>query len=247
VTLRAVLFDYGGTLVVGRKSWDEVMPVAVHSAYRTMKRFGLALPYDQYLQLNERAFQKSKALELETNRDVPDLVTYRRIIGNLFPSRTSTWKNRIALAAADSFWATAKKNFILRHGTKPALRELKAMKMRMAVLSNHHHPKALMEHLKELGIATYFLKVYASAKVGLRKPDPRFFAMCLASIKVPPQDAAYVGDSIEYDLKGASSAGMRTIIISESSPSDLWGSTRDAPDFVVHDLLEVPRIISSLS
>jgi epoxide hydrolase-like predicted phosphatase len=247
LVVRAVLFDYGGTLTEVKRPWKEVKPVAVFSAFKTMKRNGLRLPFEQYRELNDSIFQKNSALELEVNRDVPDPVTYQEIVDSLFPSRTKAWRRKVAAQAADAFWGVAKRNFVLRKSTRPTLKKLKAMKLRLAVISNHHYPKALTEHLAELRIASYFSKVYASAKAGLRKPDPRFFEMCLASIKVHPREAIYIGDSLEYDVEGANRAGMYTILVSGRLSSSRKDETGVSPDFVVHDLLEVPQIVTFLS
>jgi hypothetical protein len=85
--------------------------------------------------------QKSGALEVEVNRDVPDLLTYQNVIDALFPSKSKTWHRKAAIKAADAFWAEATGNFTLRNSTRPTLRKLKAMKLRMAIISNHHHRK----------------------------------------------------------------------------------------------------------
>ena len=68
MVVEAVLFDYGGTLIENNKPWAEVKPAAVLSAYRTMKRVGLKLPFEQYKELNDSVFQKTEALELAENR-----------------------------------------------------------------------------------------------------------------------------------------------------------------------------------
>jgi HAD superfamily hydrolase (TIGR01549 family) len=240
------MFDYGGTLVEVRKPWDEVEPAAIFSVYKTMGRIGLKMHFEQYKELNDSMFQKSKALEIEANRDVPDLLTYQSIVDALFPSKSKAWRRKAATKAVDVFWAEATRNFTLRNSTRPTLGKLKAMKLRMAIISNHHHPQALVRHLNRLRIASYFSGIYVSAEVGLRKPDPRFFEKCLTMMKARPRNSVYVGDSMKYDVEGANSAGMRTILLSGSSSPDMQHNTGTKPAFIVHDLLEVPQIVSSL-
>jgi putative hydrolase of the HAD superfamily len=100
--------------------------------------------------------------------------------------------------------------------------------------------------LNQLRIVSYFSGIYLSAEVGLRKPDPRFFEKCLAMMKASPRNSVYVGDSMKYDVEGANSAGMHTILLSESSLPDMQDNAGTKPNFIVHNLLEVPQIVSSL-
>jgi putative hydrolase of the HAD superfamily len=246
VVVKAVIFDYGGTLVQMKKPWEEVKPKVVLAAYTALKQAGLKLPFEQYQRFNDLVFQRCKELEDKENRDIPDLVAYQEIVDTLFPSCTKAWRRRAAARANSAAWASPTMCLRLRRGTKPALRKLRTLKLKMTVLSNHHNPQALIEHLNELGIASYFSEVVVSASTGLRKPDPRFFEMCLRRTRVHPDQAVLVGDSLEYDIKGAKEAGIRTILLCVELPYDRLSPRRINPDFVTHDLLEVPRIVSSI-
>ncbi len=44
--------------------------------------------------------------------------------------------------------------------------------------------------------------------VGIAKPDPRIFADALATLGLPPERVAYVGDSYVNDVGGATAAGL---------------------------------------
>ena len=247
VTVRAVLFDYGGTLVREREPWKEAKPRAVYSAYEVLRRAGLKLAFEEYIEVNDTAFKKTTMLELKESRDIPDVITYKDIVDSLFQSQTEAWRRKAAIQAEVAFWATATKNFALRRGARPMLKRLKVMKLRMAVLSNHRYPMAEVEHLNRLRIAPYFSRIMISAQVGLRKPDPRFFRKCLSSVRVSPDEAVFVGDSPAYDVQGAKRAGMHSILFAGDGSSG-WNESADIePDFIVHDLAEVPNVVSSLS
>lgn len=247
--MKIVLFDYGGTLVAVSRPWAEVKPLAVLSSFKAMERAGLALPFKEYRGLSESVFQKNKAIEATEKRDIPDVVSYREIVDDLFPSKARAWRREVAASATEAFWSVAKKNFVPRDGTVQMLRRLKELGLRMAVVSNHHHPPALRRHLEELHISSYFSRVYASASVGMRKPDVRFFGKCLRDMRTHPDQAIFVGDSLEYDIEGAKKAGLRTILVTGgwlAEPRDQIGTSDVVSDFVVSDLLEVPRIVSSM-
>lgn len=255
--IKAVLFDYGGTLVEPKEPWDRVKAGAVRSAYALMKHRGLHLTYDEFEERDRAVFQRFARLEADENRDVPDLVKYRELVGELFPTKSRVWLERLARKANDSFWQVAIKNYVAKENALTTLRELESMGLRLALVSNHHDPEALARSLKRLRLRNHFLCVVASAGAGVRKPDPRIFKMCLSSIRVSPSRAAFVGDSLANDVVGAKLAGMRSILVVDDSP-EREASFRDAPlgakpeamnaapDFTVQDLSEVPPLIHSM-
>lgn len=69
------------------------------------------------------------------------------------------------------------------------------------------------QHAKidRLGIRGRFGAVVVSGDIGIHKPDPRIFEICLDALGVAPDRAVYVGDHYENDVIGAGSTGMRAI------------------------------------
>lgn len=65
--------------------------------------------------------------------------------------------------------------------------------------------------LDRLGIRDRFGAVVVSGDIGIHKPDPRIFEMCLSALGVAPGRAVYVGDHYENDVLGARGAGMRAV------------------------------------
>lgn len=240
--IKAVLFDYGGTLVRPRRPWEEVKPAAVAVPYALLLRHGLKAPYTEYAALNNSVFDRYSELEKQTECDVPDVEKYRELVATLFPSSSNAWRDRIAAKANNAFWNFATANYVLQIGARRCLSSLKSMKLRQAVVSNHHNQRALTNHLARLGIKSYFVRVMASSRVGYRKPDRRIFTICLSSLRAQPSEAVFVGDSIPYDILGAKQAGMATILIGKESPSN----EGERPDFTVVSLAEVPKIVSAL-
>jgi putative hydrolase of the HAD superfamily len=60
-----------------------------------------------------------------------------------------------------------------------------------------------------------FEVVIESARVGLRKPDPRIYHMACDALGVQPHEAVFL-DDIGVNLKGARALGMTTIKVDES-------------------------------
>jgi len=59
-------------------------------------------------------------------------------------------------------------------------------------------------------VMALFDHVIESAKIGLRKPDPRIYRMMVEALKVDPKDCVYL-DDLGVNLKPARDMGMTTI------------------------------------
>jgi FMN phosphatase YigB (HAD superfamily) len=47
--------------------------------------------------------------------------------------------------------------------------------------------------------------------VGVEKPDPAIFAFALEALDLPAERCIYVGDSVHFDVNGASAAGIAAV------------------------------------
>ncbi|MDV3244329.1 MAG: HAD family hydrolase [Nitrososphaerales archaeon] len=239
--IKAVLFDYGGTLVRSAKPWEEIKPRALLAAYRYLKRHGLEVPYDRYLEVNAEVFGKYAKLEAVKERDIPDRLKYFDLVGDLFPEATKRQRLMLASGANDSFWGVANKNFKLRKETKASLGQLEAMGLKLGIVSNHHDSRSLMNSLRTHGIEPRFDPIVVSEAVKVRKPNPAIFRLCLSAMRVKPKDALFVGDSAQYDVAGAKAAGMPVIMIGRPDADG------PKPDFAVDDLAAVPRLVAEMN
>lgn len=61
-----------------------------------------------------------------------------------------------------------------------------------------------------------------SSSVGLRKPDPRIYALALDELEVPASEALFVGDGANDELAGAERVGMTSVLL-EVPPEKLPG------------------------
>jgi putative hydrolase of the HAD superfamily len=96
-------------------------------------------------------------------------------------------------------------------GVPDALRELRALGLRLVVVSNWD--VSLHERLAETGLAPLLDGAVASAEAGAAKPDPRIFSRALALAGVRAAEALHVGDSPVEDGEGARAAGIRAVLI----------------------------------
>ena len=78
--------------------------------------------------------------------------------------------------------------------------------------------------IEAIGLADVLPYVVASSEAGSAKPDTGIFRTACAGLGVPPDEAAYVGDRLVIDAKGAAAAGLTGIWLDRSGdpvPEDL--------------------------
>jgi putative hydrolase of the HAD superfamily len=112
--------------------------------------------------------------------------------------------------------------------TVPALDRLRALGLRLAVISNFD--ERLPDLLASLDLERRVDLVVPSAALGVAKPNPAIFRNTLELLGVAASEALHVGDHRLEDVEGAQAAGMEAVLLErgarergavESSVSDL--------------------------
>ncbi|MBU4556006.1 MAG: HAD-IA family hydrolase [Actinobacteria bacterium] len=101
---------------------------------------------------------------------------------------------------------------------RPAFLRVRERGMRVGIISNWD--RRLESLLSNLGLGDLIDTVISSAAVGLRKPDPRIFEMACDRLGVAPAQAVHVGDHHYADILGATSVGMRAVLIDRHGIDD---------------------------
>ena len=127
------------------------------------------------------------------------------------------WADLDAYHAASNLWE------VVLGGVPEALAKLRAMGLRIVVVSNANG--TLRAKLGRLGLEGLVDAILDSHEVGVEKPDPRIFEIALAAAGVAPEAAIHVGDLYEVDVVGARAAGIRAVLV---DPADLHAH-RDCP------------------
>jgi putative hydrolase of the HAD superfamily len=114
----------------------------------------------------------------------------------------------------------------------PALRALRAMGLRLVVVSNWDH--SLHERLDETGLSPLLDGAVASAEFGAAKPDPAIFLHALELVGVPPGAAWHVGDSRREDVEGAQAAGLFGLLIARDGAPGAIASLAELPELCAY-------------
>ena len=91
----------------------------------------------------------------------------------------------------------------------PCLGALRAAGFRIGIAGNQ--PEAVETSLAALGVPSDFIA--SSARWGVEKPDPAFFAKAVEAAGAPAHAIAYVGDRLDNDVLPAKAARMFSVFI----------------------------------
>lgn len=224
MAIRAVLFDWGGT-IVRDDSLVFSAPAAAVAGY-VRKRLDYEVADADF----ERAFQAVlPEYKPGQTEGAPHL---SRLLGAAF-----TWLG-LAVGARDVdtcarlFFQEATQGLAVYDDARALLASLRFRGYRIGVVTNAIFPSALFgPKVNELGLAGYIDTFVSSADVGVAKPNPGPFLRALSELKLEAQDALFVGDTTETDIAGARAAGMRAVLIERTDRA------RDRAGFLVIERL----------
>lgn len=207
--VRGIIFDYGGTIDSEGDHWSEVIFDAYHAC-------GIPVAYADFRPAyieGERHLARTPLVKpSDTFLQVLRLKIARQFeVLNLPPDRID--------AVAHTAEAVARRCV---SAARPVL-EAFANRYPLALVSNFYGNVEAV--LAEYGIRHLFRAVIESAVVGIRKPDPRIFALGCQALGLEPQQVLVVGDSIDKDILPAQSLGCPTATILGRQ----WRSAADSP------------------
>lgn len=125
----------------------------------------------------------------------------------------------------------------------PVLRALKERGLGVGLLSNTHWPRSFHEHFLERdGLAPYIDARLYSSEMTHTKPHPSAFERALDAVGVRDgRDAVFVGDRLYDDVFGASRVGMRTV----HRPNGTVPAYDVEPDAVITTLPELLDLVDA--
>ena len=119
--------------------------------------------------------------------------------------------------------------------------ETLSRKFRLGVIANQS--EGTEERLSDWGIRDHFTLVFASAELGLSKPDPRIFAAAISRAGCAPAGVLMVGDRLDNDIGPAKSQGCLTMRVKQGfSRFQTPRRAAEIPDFTISSIRELQAI-----
>jgi FMN phosphatase YigB (HAD superfamily) len=85
--------------------------------------------------------------------------------------------------------------------------------------------------------------VLVSEEFGVAKPDPEIFREALRLAGVKPEEAIFVGDSVEFDMAGAWAADIPTVWVNRDERP--WTESGPPPTRQIRSLAELPQLLGA--
>jgi putative hydrolase of the HAD superfamily len=236
--LRAVLFDWGGTLMQDEWS-DEIALEGNRAGLTALGRDGLpdAARFTEYMREHE-----AELFPAVGDDEIDIAAVMLQSFGDQGVDLTDD-DIRAFLQAAHDVWSSY---YTLAASTHALLEALRDRGLRLALVSNTASPQWLLQPvLDRQGLSDRVDAIVLSSEVGKRKPHAAIFERALAEVGAEPQEAIHVGDRLDADVLGASRVGMKTV-------QALWFRADNVsvpvePDFQAFTQMDVLNVVERLT
>ena len=241
--LRAVIFDFGGTLMYGRQDWGPIVAQADDALTSYLRAQGMELNITtfplQFRKRLEKYFKQREKDLLET--------TYTSVLREMLKEKGyDEVPDKIIRNALDALFAVTQTNWVLEEDAIPTLRKLESNGYRMGIISNAGDDQDVQQLARRFGISHYFDFILTSAACSYRKPHPRIFELALSNWYLLPSEAVIVGDNLDADITGAQRVGLYGVWLSRRAAPRTDDQLRIQPDASLSSLTELPAALDRL-
>jgi putative hydrolase of the HAD superfamily len=230
--IRAVLIDLGDTLVHLALPWDDVFQDNLQSLYSYLHGEGLNSAFDEFSKVFIRGFESASTVSHFYKIEIPiqDIVT-KTLRKSKFPVPDLTFVEK----AVVQFYRPEVDAWEPYPDTIETLSAFKAAGYDLGLISNSKSDWAVHAILDRHGLRKFFKVIVTSAAMRKRKPRPDLFAEALGKLGVKPSETVFIGDSLQADILGARTVGIRSIHVLRKPPEH---ALLVAPEATVSSLAE---------
>ena len=242
--IKAIIFDYGGTIDTNSLHWSEVL-------WEGYEHVGIPVSKEEFRQsyvVAERALAKHTYILPEHN--FLDLLTIKCGIETKDLVERGIWQ-------VSDTERKEKSDAVANYCYQYVLKVLEVSRPVIATLAKKY-PLVLVSNfygnietiLKDFQLE-YFQRVIESAVVGVRKPNPQIFQLGVDALRevtgknaeeLPASDILVVGDSYSKDIVPASQIGCPTVWIKGIG----WGEEEvdeSVPTHIIYNIKELLEVL----
>lgn len=215
-SIRAVLFDWGETLVR--------IPGMIHSPERhlaclkrsveelgggsrtpNLRNLGASWPTlrTAYLEACRKHMAHSATTRREHSFEDRFATTLKLLEIEECPEAAvlSRWANRLGELVAQEAEMVDGADYVVRELARHA---------QLAIVSNYPHAPVVHTTLERLGLRHHFSAVVVSSELGWLKPHPELYRTALSRVGARAEEALFVGDDLDNDVRAPKALGLRT-------------------------------------
>jgi putative hydrolase of the HAD superfamily len=232
--VEAVLFDLFDTLIL-LESGEAYYRPSLKKLHEFLVKNGINVSFEDfervYFEIRDKFYSESRNLE-EPHFNVRVSETLKRLGYELDASDPIIKDATTAFAEEFMHYAT------LDSEALNVLRKLHE-KYKLGLVSNFAIPEYGWKLLDKFSLKQFFDAVIISGEINKRKPSPEIFEKALKSLNVEASKALFVGDTLDLDVMGPKSVGMKTILIKRRPIQNV----SIKPDKVITHLCELMSIL----
>lgn len=224
--IKAVIFDYGGTLAESKTPWEIVSEKAVER----LSIDGIDVKAIDFQNAVMDTVEWRRTIHME-GKEVDSHQFFNHSLGILGHSMGRDTTDELEMYVYES---TETKWLANLDTLLSSLSE----NYKLALLSNAWL-EAPRQILRDRGYGRWFDVMMCSYDIGIPKPDPRIFQHTLNLLHVDASEAVMIGDSIKADIEGAINAGLEAVWVDNEGTGEWKGHT-------VRIISELPDLIGSI-
>jgi len=233
--IKAILFDMFDTLMLIEKEHAFYNP-AVKSMHQYLVKNGIQVTFasfrDAYIKARDLLYEEADLKMEEPHFDL----RVSHALQNL--GFTKEAKSCIVQGATNAFSQQFMSFVRIDDNASQVLNELNS-KYRLGIVSNFAIPECVQQLLEREHLTQFFEVIVISGAVNKRKPNPEIFDLALEKMQLDATDVAFVGDTVDADVKGAKDMGMKSVYIDRRPQK---GLEEYPPDYTIKTLNELTLI-----
>jgi HAD superfamily hydrolase (TIGR01549 family) len=200
ISIQAIFFDIGGTLVNKRNNGDRDLAIIAEM----VRLLGADCTPEELVKKIRVGEQEYKAWQARTLQELKPEDKWSRFY---LPNDPEDLIRQQA-AQLQAWWSQSRGERWITPETAHTLHTLSSRGYTLGAIS-HTSPK----YIQEAGLSSLFQATLHAAEFGRRKPHPSIFLEAARICGVAPEACAYVGDRPSRDVVGAREAGYGKVIL----------------------------------
>src|SRR3989337_2728605 len=207
--IKAVLFDMFDTLMLIEKDHAFYSP-SLKRAYEFLREKGVKVKFEVF----EKAYVEARdALYAEADAKLEEPHFNVRVSNTLKTLGYDYGVSSKVVAGATNAFCEGFMNYVrIDDDAASSLAKLHG-RYKLGIVSNFAIPECVLTLLCKHGLDGFFDVVVVSGAVNVRKPSPEIFRKALEALGVDAEEAIFVGDTVDADVAGAKSLGMKKVYI----------------------------------
>ena len=230
--IKAVLFDLDGTLCDSDTAWS----IAVKETFQLLRKqkpsISEAAITNAWRTVHQRLFQQLGAGKLSM-AEVRD-ARFQGLFEEL-----GLPKDKVMEELSDFFCSRYLTSLRLYEDV-PVLEKLTGYHVGIITNGAHdEHTDSQLSKVRHLGLSERIQSLTISGEIGVRKPNLEIFRVACERADVLPEEAMYIGDSVQNDIVGANRVGMTSVLINRKSEELIPKTADEQPDHTISNLYDV--------